>query len=131
MQQLAGLDWVAVSVPIPQCDPQRGQDQVGAFVGGGVPAHNPLGEHIDDEGDVDEAGPCSAVGEVRDPPGVGRGCGEIPVQQVPGAVSVFGWHGGPYALAAAHLVIRCHSGPGSGVDISLHQPAASGLSTNP
>ena len=71
--QLAGLDGVAVPVAVPQRDPQRGQHQVGALVGGGVPGDDPLGEHVDDEGDVDEPGPGPAVGEVGDPTRLGAG----------------------------------------------------------
>src|SRR5688572_23141495 len=57
MHQLAAEDWVALSVAVPQRDPQRGEDQVGAFVGGGVPGHDQLSEHVDDGGDVAEPGP--------------------------------------------------------------------------
>ena len=35
--------------------------------GGGPPAHDPPGEHVDHERDVDHAGPGRDVGEVRDP----------------------------------------------------------------
>ena len=63
------VDGVAVSVAVPQRDPQRGEHQVGAPVGRGLPAHDALGEDVDDEGHVDEPGPGPAVGEVRDPDG--------------------------------------------------------------
>jgi hypothetical protein len=32
-----------------------------------MPGHNPLGEHVDDEGHVAEPGPAAAVGEVGHP----------------------------------------------------------------
>ena len=43
------------SGPVPQRDPQWCQDDVGDLGGGGMPAHDPLGEDVDDEGDVDES----------------------------------------------------------------------------
>jgi hypothetical protein len=49
-----GSTGIPLPVPVPQRDPQWCQDQVGDFGGGGMPAHDPLGEHVDDEGDVDE-----------------------------------------------------------------------------
>ena len=70
MHQLAGLNGVAIAVPIPQRDPQRGEDQVGALVGGGVPGHDALGEHIDDEGDVAEPAQV-AISEVGHPDRLG------------------------------------------------------------
>ena len=54
VQQLTRLDQTPLPVPVPQRDPQWCQDHVGDFGGGGMPAHGPLGEHVDDEGDVDE-----------------------------------------------------------------------------
>ena len=64
-------DRVALAVAVPHRDPQRGQHQVGVLGGRGVPADDPLGEDVDDERDVDEPGPGPAVGEVRDPGGLG------------------------------------------------------------
>jgi hypothetical protein len=55
VQQLTRLDRDPFTGPgVPQRDPQWCQDQVGDLGGGGMPAHDPLGEHVDDEGDVDE-----------------------------------------------------------------------------
>ena len=45
-----------VPVTVPQRDPQRAQHQVGDVGGSCVPAHDPLGEDVEDEGDVDEPG---------------------------------------------------------------------------
>src|SRR5690606_12225363 len=104
VEQLAGLHGVALTVAVPQRDPQRGEDKVGAFVAGGVPADDALGEDIDDEGDVDEPGPGPAVGEVCDPAGVGCRCGEVTVDQVLGTMSVLGRDGGAHPLAASHAV---------------------------
>lgn len=99
-----GSTGAPLAVPVPQRDAQRRQHQRGALVGRGVPAHDPLGEDVEDEGDVDEPGPGPAVGEVSDPTGVGGRCGEVPVQQVPGPLTVLGWDGGPHRLAAADPV---------------------------
>ena len=101
VDETAGGDRQALTAAVPQCDPQRDQDEVGAPVGRGVPAHDLVGEHLDDEGDVDEPGPGSAVGEVGHPTGVGCRCGEVPVQQVAGAVAVLAADGGPHPLPAA------------------------------
>src|SRR6476620_11034363 len=104
VQQLAGLDRATLAVTVPQRDPQRDHHQVGGPVGGGVPAHDPLGEHVEDEGDVAKSGPGSAVGEVGHPTNVGCWCGEVPVHQVAGSVPVLGWDGPSDALAAADPV---------------------------
>jgi len=61
VDQLAGLHGVTVAVALPQRDPQRGEHQLGAFVGGRVPGHDPLGVHVEDERDVDEPGPGPGV----------------------------------------------------------------------
>jgi hypothetical protein len=99
MGQFAGLDGLTLAVAVPQRDPQRGEDQVGASVGGGLPADDPLGEHVDDERDVDEPGPAPDIGEVGDPAGVGCRCGEIAVEQVAGAQVTPARDGGPDLLA--------------------------------
>ena len=104
VQQLAGLDRDALPVPVPQRDPQRGQDQVGDLGARGLPAHDPLGVDVDDERHVDEPGPGPAVGEVRDPTLVGCWRGEVAVQQVPGPVPVLGRDRGPDSSAAADPV---------------------------
>jgi hypothetical protein len=100
MQQLPGGDRVTVVVALPDRHSQRGEHQVGVLGRRGLPSHDPLGEDVDDERDIDEPCPAPAVGEVRDPAGVGRGGGEVAVEQVPGAAPVLGRHGGPHAFAA-------------------------------
>jgi hypothetical protein len=54
VQQLTRLDRDPFAGPCPTTRSQWCQDQVGDLSGGGMPAHDPLGEHVDDEGDVDE-----------------------------------------------------------------------------
>ena len=55
-----------------------------------LPADDAAGEHVDDEGHVDDARPRRAVGEVRDPQLVGPGGGEVPLDQIgsPGCTRV-------------------------------------------
>lgn len=84
------LHGVPGPVTAPQAHPQRGGDQRGRHRGGCMPADDRPGIAIDDERDVDEAGPGAHVGEVRDPALVRHRRGEVPVQQVrcPGGVAV-------------------------------------------
>jgi hypothetical protein len=58
--QLARHDGVAVAVALPQRHPQRDVDQVDVLGGRGVPGDDLLGEHVEDERDVDEPGPGAA-----------------------------------------------------------------------
>ncbi|GLU87241.1 hypothetical protein Kosp01_19870 [Kocuria sp. NBRC 114282] len=53
-----------------------------------MPAHDPLGEHVQDERDIDESRPGADVGEVRDPDQVRSRRGEVTVQQVIGTFPV-------------------------------------------
>jgi hypothetical protein len=59
VDQLAGSHWMSGAVSVLQRDPQRDENQIGAFVGGDMPGHDPLGEQVDDEGDVAKSGPGS------------------------------------------------------------------------
>jgi len=86
--QLAGHDRVPVAVALPDRHPQRRHDQIGVLRGCCVPGDDALGEDVDDERDVDEAGPGAHVGEVHDPGPVRCRGGEVPVQQVAGASAV-------------------------------------------
>ena len=61
---------------------ERIEDEVGAHRRGHSPAHNPSGEDIDHERDVDESRPRGDVCEVRDPELIRPGRREIPVDQV-------------------------------------------------
>lgn len=101
VDQLPGDRRASFAVAVPQRHAQRHHDQVGLLGRGDMPGHDPLGEDVDDEGDVDEPGPRTDVGEVGDPGPVGR-CGEVPVQQVTGPLAVLGRDRGPHALVAAH-----------------------------
>ena len=56
----------------------------GVHAAGRLPAHDAPGEDVDDEGDVDDARPCRAVGEVGHPGSVWAGGGEVPAHQVRG-----------------------------------------------
>lgn len=50
--------------------------------------HDPLGEHVEDERDIDPAGPRSDVGEIGDSGVIRHRSGGLAVQQVPGADDV-------------------------------------------
>ncbi len=45
MNQLAGDPRVALPVTLPQCHPQRDHHQIGVLGRGGMPGHDPLGDH--------------------------------------------------------------------------------------
>jgi hypothetical protein len=49
-----------------------------------LPAHQSAGVDVDDEGDIDDARPGGAVGEVSYPQSVWSGGGEVPVHEVRG-----------------------------------------------
>jgi hypothetical protein len=85
VDQLAVLVAVAFAVALPQAHLDGGQDEFGVFGGGCGPADDAAGEGVDDEGDVDRAGPGCDVGEVRDPGPVRRLGDEVAVDQVRGA----------------------------------------------
>ena len=61
---------------------KRIEDEVGAERIRHTPADNASREHVDDEGDVDEASPRRDVGEVRDPQLIGPGRHEVTVDEV-------------------------------------------------
>lgn len=85
-----------------------------------MPGHDQLGEHIDDEGHVDEPGPAAHVGEVGAPHLV-RGDGmEVAVEQIqcPTATGV-GDHGA-YLLGPANT-LQPHLRVGDGA--GRHDPA--------
>jgi hypothetical protein len=54
VQQLTRLDRDPFAGPGPATRSAVVSGHLGDFGGGGMPAHDPLGEHVDDEGDVDE-----------------------------------------------------------------------------
>src|SRR5699024_7035142 len=80
--QRSWWDRASVAVALPQCDPQRSHHQVGARAGAGVPAHDPLGEHVHDERDIDEPRPRPDIREIGDPDQVGSRSREVTIQQV-------------------------------------------------
>src|SRR5699024_1149612 len=96
--QSAWRDLVYLPVTLPQGDPQRGHDQVGAHAGGGVPAHDSLSEHVHDERHVHEPRPRADVGEIRDPDPVRSRGGEVTVQQVTGTFPIRSGDGGAQLL---------------------------------
>jgi len=100
--QAARLDGVAFTVALPQRHAQRRHDQIGRLGRGRVPGHDPLGEHVQDEGDVDEPGPCPHVGEVHHPGPVRCVGGAVAVEQVARPPPVGGWDRGAHALGANH-----------------------------
>jgi hypothetical protein len=116
--QLPGHDRAAVAVALPQRHPQWDHHQVGVLGARGVPGHDALGEHVDDEGDVDEPDPRAAVGEVSDPHTVGGRAGEVPVEQVTGPLAVGSRDRGARRLAAAH------PGQAQGAHGPVHRPVA-------
>lgn len=61
------------------------------------------GVHVDDERDVDDAGPGGDIGEVGDPPLVRAGPGEVPLQQVGGSFTAVADGGANPAAAAGSL----------------------------
>jgi hypothetical protein len=94
---------VETLMALPQGHLQRVQGEIGAQVGGGLPAHDHAAVDVDDEGDVDEPRPGPHVGEVGHPQGVGTGGGEVALDQVGGPpAGLLHGDGGPLGLAAHH-----------------------------
>src|SRR5699024_10107646 len=56
------LDRVSLAVPLPQRHPQRRHHQICGHGGRCIPGNDALGEHVDDERDVGEAGHLLAYG---------------------------------------------------------------------
>jgi hypothetical protein len=86
MDELTGDRGASFATTLPQRHPQRDHHQVSLLGRGGVPSHNPLDVDVDDERDVGEPGPRPDISEVGDPGAVGRGSGEIAVEQVTGPI---------------------------------------------
>jgi len=78
---------------------QRVQGQAGPQVISDLPAHGHAGKQVSDESGIRKAAGRLHIRDIRDPPAVGRGGGEVPFQQVswPGARST--GHRGPRLLA--------------------------------
>lgn len=81
--------------------PQGVEHQVGAHVGGQLPADDPAAEGVEDEGEVGDALPGAQVGEVADPEPVGLGGAEVALD--PG-------RGRPARLRASGLADRLDPG---------------------
>ena len=58
------------------------QDEVGVGGPAGPPTDNPPGVCVDDEGDIDEAGPRRDIGKIREPQTVRRGSMELSVHVI-------------------------------------------------
>lgn len=94
------LDLVTGAVAPPQPHPQRRGHQRGGLRGRGMPADDRPGMAIDHERHIGESCPRSDIGEVSNPPAVGRLGGEVPVQQVRGPTGGLVRDGRSHALAA-------------------------------
>ena len=99
--QLPGHDRVPVAVALPQRHPQGDHHKVGVLAGRRMPAHDPLGEHVDDERHIRPADPRADVGEVHHPRLVRGLSGEVAVEQVTGPPAVRGRDRGPDPLGPA------------------------------
>jgi len=76
------------------------EDQVGAHVGGELPAHDPPRVRVDDEGEEHHALPVPPVGEIVDPQAVGRRGAEVTPDQIGPPLGVLvGGGGAPPATA--------------------------------
>ena len=60
------------------------QDKVGMRRSAGPPADDPPRIGVDDEGDIDEAGPGRDIGEIRDPQRIRPGRPELAVDMIQG-----------------------------------------------
>jgi len=100
----------------PRCHVERVEDEGRRHRPGCLPSDQAPREHVDDEGDVDDARPGRAVSEVRHPQGIRSRGGEVAVHEVrgpngggvgPGGEAFLRSAGSAYALVAhetGHLV---------------------------
>ncbi len=95
---------VGVGAALPDGHLQGIQGQVGAQVGGQLPADQPARVAVDDEGGVAKPRPGPHIGQIRHPQGVGPGRRELPVDQVSGPLGLRVAGGGPLGLAADHAL---------------------------
>src|SRR5215218_979811 len=101
MDQLPGLGRAALAAALPQRHPQRCHHQFGGLAGRGMPGHDLLGEHVDDEGDIAEPSPAPHIGEIGHPDPVRCLGGEITIQQILSSCAVLGRDRGAYPLTTA------------------------------
>jgi len=73
---------VSAGLAVSERDPQRIEHQVGAHVAGELPADDHPREHVDQEREVHAPFPRTQVGEVADPQPIGRGRGELAVDEI-------------------------------------------------
>ncbi len=81
---------------------EGGENQAGAQVAGHGPAHDTAAEGIQDDGQVEEAGPGWQVGDVGHPQPVGGLGRELPVDQIGGRPVAVPALRGARSLAPAH-----------------------------
>jgi hypothetical protein len=96
---VAMMNQVARDLAGPEGLLQRIQGQVGAHGSRRPPADDHPCENIDDEGDVDEAGPRRDIGEIGDPELVWPVRMEHPADEIHGPLVVIGCHRGALGLA--------------------------------
>lgn len=80
------------------------ESEAGRLRAADPPAHDAPGEDIDNESDVDHAGPSAHIGQVRDPEHVRRRSMELSVDQIERASRRFIRPGCPDHLAAHHAL---------------------------
>lgn len=68
--------------------PHRDVDQLDGLGRSDVPGDDPLGEHVEDERDIDKPGPGAHVRKVHDPRSVGRGRCKVAIEQITGSLAV-------------------------------------------
>jgi hypothetical protein len=61
---------------------QRVEDEFSPQLGGHRPADHPATPRIEDDGQIEEAGPCRDVGDVDHPELVGPGGGKVAADQI-------------------------------------------------
>lgn len=100
MDQPAGLVPPSFVVALPQAHLDCGQDEFGLSGGYREPADDAAGEDIDDESDVDPAGPGRDIGAVSDPGPIRRIDDEATIDQNGGLLGCPVLEGGDGLLAA-------------------------------
>lgn len=88
-----------------------------------MPAHDPLGENVQDGRDVDEPRPGADVGEICDPDSVRGGRGEVAIEQVTGAFPVRIRDGGAQLLDPGDALET------EGAHRAVHRPAGGARET--
>ena len=76
---------LAGALALPEGHLQGVEGEVGSQVAGRLPADDEAAVDVEDEGDVDEAGPGTHVGQIGDPETVRGGRREVALDQVLGS----------------------------------------------